>query len=68
MVEGRLPSAMPVRTVAGFGSGRSCALCDDLILSSEPEIELHVWARVFDPYFFHRSCYDIWLAERLRAT
>ena len=68
MAEGSLPSAMPVRTVAGFGSGRPCALCDEMILSTEPEVELYFQPRALDSYYFHRPCYDLWLAERLRAT
>ena len=68
IAEGSLPSVMPVRTVAGFGSGRLCALCDELIFSTEPEIELYFQPRAAESYFFHRPCYDLWLAERLRAT
>ena len=68
MAEGKLPRTMPARTVAGFGSGRPCVLCDDLIFSTEPEVELHFNARTREAHLFHRPCYVLWLAERLRAN
>ena len=66
--EGKLPRTMPLRTIAGFGSGRACALGDEPLFSTEPELEVPFHARACDAYLFHRPCYVLWSAERLRAT
>ena len=65
--EGKLPRTMPLRTIA-VGSGRACALCDEPLFSTEPELEVQFHARACDAYLFHRPCCVLWSAERLRAT
>ena len=63
---GKLPRSVPLRSVTGFGSDLVCALCDELIVNTEPEVEVYFLPRPFEPYFFHRPCYMLWLAESFR--
>ena len=68
MADGTLPSTIPVRTRFRLGSDRSCALCDQLIVSSESEVEVHFEHHAFAPYIFHGHCYALWFAESFGAT
>ena len=65
MAEGTLPRSVPLRSIAGLGSDLKCALCGELVVNAEPEVEVYFLRRAFEPYFFHRGCYVIWFAESL---
>ena len=62
-VEGSVPFSVPLRSVAGLGTGLPCALCDAVITSTEAEMEVYFLPRPFEPYFFHGTCYVLWLRQ-----
>ena len=68
MAEGTLPRSVPLRSIAGLGSDLKCALCGELVVNAEPEVEVYFLRRAFEPYFFHRGCYVLWFAESLTSS
>jgi hypothetical protein len=58
---GSVPRSLPLRSVAGLGSGLPCVLCEGAIAAPEPEVEVYFLSRPFEPYFFHGTCYAVWL-------
>ena len=66
---GKLPRAKAARTWGGLGTGLACTLCNEPILSTEPEFELQ-----FDttssapPIRFHRQCHSVWESVRHEPT
>ncbi|HEX6211694.1 MAG TPA: hypothetical protein VF136_13015 [Methylomirabilota bacterium] len=63
--DGRLPADGPVKTWAGYGRGRPCSVCDEVIGPGQVEYELESEAQG-PVYCFHVSCHAIWEAERHR--
>ena len=59
--KGSVPRSLPLRSVAGLGSGLPCVLCETAITAAEPEVEVYFLSRPFEPYFFHGTCYVLWL-------
>src|SRR5688500_17757621 len=51
--EESVPLSVPLRSVARFGSGLPCTLCDAVITATEAELEVYFLPRPFEPYFFH---------------
>jgi hypothetical protein len=62
---GILPLDDPVRTWAGFGSGKQCSVCEQPIQPSQTEYELRYDTRA--PLRFHVVCHGRWDGER-RST
>ena len=65
MAEGKLPRAVAIHTVSGVGTRRRCALCDDLTIAPELEVEVYVEPLPLHPFVFHRPCYLLWSVERM---
>jgi hypothetical protein len=62
---GKLPRAKAARTWGGLGTGLVCTLCDEPILSTEPEFELQFdTSSSAPPIRFHRQCHSVWEAVR----
>lgn len=59
--QARLPKNKPSRMWGGRGSGKTCSLCDQPILDTEPEMELEYEG---DPSLsvvrFHLQCQTVW--------
>ena len=60
---GSVPLSVPLRSVTRFGSGLPCTLCDAVITATAPEVEVYFLPRPFEPYFFHGTCYVLWLRQ-----
>lgn len=66
--EGKLPDRAPMRVWAGAGSERSCALCNEIIPTSEIEYEVDASVgRSRRTLHFHFACHAAWQLECLRA-
>lgn len=59
---GRLPGVRPTQIAAGYGSGHSCAACDQPITNRQAEYEvedsLTGWR-----LRFHLECHALWQSE-----
>ena len=66
--EGRLPDRAPARVWGGPGSGVPCALCAQVIPSTEMEYEADATlANAVHTLHFHFVCHAAWQLECLRA-
>lgn len=62
MEEGRLSPEAPRETLAGPGSNRACAVCDQVIGPEELEYETEIGPA--NVQHFHFDCYVAWFKER----
>lgn len=70
IARGELPClSPPLRMWGGYGSGRSCVVCDGVIESADVELEVeeNVEGRV-TLMWFHVVCQSIWQLECARAA
>ncbi len=59
-----LPREAPAQLWAGAGSGLRCDVCGHVIAAAQTEYEL-LFTRAIDPCLhLHRTCYEMWEAER----
>ena len=66
--EGKLPDRAPVGVWAGAGSELPCALCGEVIPSSDVEYEVDTGVgRAHRTIHFHFACHAAWQFECLRA-
>jgi len=65
LMTGALPRAEPIKTWAGYGSGRDCAACGAPILPAQVEHEIEMPDLV--KWQLHWGCHGLWLAARIRA-
>ncbi len=62
---GRLPSSLPSNIWAGHGDGHRCAVCDQVINSSERQYEFTLpTLGGRDGYRLHFSCHQAWIGCR----
>jgi len=61
---GRLPAIVLSQIAGGYGSGRTCAACDDPITSDQVEYEVHD-ERNGNRLTFHLGCHVMWQLECL---
>jgi hypothetical protein len=59
---GRLPFVRSRQIVAGYGSGRLCAACDEPITHTQAEYEVED-SRNGRRLRFHASCHALWQSE-----
>jgi hypothetical protein len=63
---GQLPRESAQKIWAGYGRGAECAACGRRIKDSEVEYELEFASLMhLRPVRLHRTCCDVWNAERL---
>ena len=55
---GAVPRELPLVAGGGWGGGRSCIVCDDMIATDQPEVTAHF--RSVDPQVFHVRCFEQW--------
>lgn len=60
--DGRLPEAICTTLDAGYGSGESCVLCDELILPAHTEYMI-ADPRHGEALLFHLRCHHAWQLE-----
>jgi hypothetical protein len=63
--DGRLPIALSINVIAGYGSAHTCSGCGEEISSDQVEYEL-AELRDGGQLTFHRSCHAIWQVECVR--
>lgn len=60
---GQLPTTVPPKMWAGFGSGEPCDGCDEPILRAQVGYEFEADGRTIR---FHQACAGLWEAESRR--
>ena len=65
---GTLPDRRPDRTWGGPGTGLTCVVCGQSLMSEESELELEFFERNGRlTYHLHFPCFDAWELERASA-
>lgn len=62
IASGQLPTCVPNRIEAGYGSGHVCVACDQLISHAHIEYEIQD-ERDGSQLRFHFGCYVVWQLE-----
>ena len=62
---GQLPHSFPLRMWGGYGTGRSCSLCEKPIAEAEIEVE-QVLDGKLQTFQFHVLCQSLWQLECVR--
>ena len=64
IIGGKLPTRKPDRTLGGLGSGKTCALCSELLTPTQMELEIefsrHGSTPGLDTYHLHPRCFTVW--------
>jgi len=63
--DGRLPVAVSTRLAAGYGTGKPCILCQELVTSEHMEYEVDS-PRDGKTLTFHLRCHLAWQLECIR--
>lgn len=62
---GQLPSSLPSKMWAGYGKGRGCVVCDQVIRSDERQYEFTLRALSgYSDHCIHFACYQAWIGYR----
>ena len=62
---GRLPSSLPSKMWAGYGTGQCCVVCDQVIASDERQYEFALpTPSGRSDQCIHFSCYQAWIGCR----
>ena len=63
IIGGKLPIRKPDRTLGGLGSGKTCALCSELLTPTQMELEIEFnrhGSPGLDTYHLHPRCFTVW--------
>ena len=68
---GKLPTRAPNRTFGGIGTGKTCAVCGEVLTAQQMEFEIE-FNRLgdgsgTDHYFLHPRCFAAWEFERTKV-
>jgi len=63
VLAGALPKDMPPKIWAGYGSGKVCSACDQIIMKAL-DVEYDVEMDDGGSFLFHQSCLALWHQER----
>lgn len=63
VLAGALPNDMPRKVWAGYGSGKACSACDQIIVKAL-DVEYDVEMDDGRGFLFHQSCLALWHQER----
>ena len=66
IIGGTLPTRKPDRTLGGLGSGKTCAVCGDLLTPTQMALEIEFnrhGSPGLDTYHLHPRCFAAWELE-----
>ena len=64
IVAGTLPADRPVKTWAGYGTGKTCNACD--LSTTKADIEYEADLADGRTFVFHQPCLTLWHQERAK--